>query len=69
MRQTHISVFQIFNVAQNETTEVSPWNDQKYKITGGLKSILQVPNLILRLLRMRLGTCKIDLSPPVILYY
>ena len=29
------------------TTEVSPWNDQLYKITGGLKLILQAPNLTL----------------------
>ena len=29
------------------TTEVSPWNDQKYKITGGLIPILQDPNLTL----------------------
>ena len=30
------------------TTEVSHWNDQQNKITGGFKSILQVHNLTLR---------------------
>ena len=29
------------------TTEVSPWNDQLYKLTRGLKPVLMVPNLTL----------------------
>ena len=31
--------------AVRTTTEVSPWNDQLFEITWGLKLVLHVPNL------------------------
>ena len=48
-RQQHIN-FKHQDIKQKKkrtATEVSPWNDKSYKITGGLKSILHGHNLTL----------------------
>ena len=44
-RQQHKTIKTPRHKTIRTTTEVSPWTDQLYKITCGLKSILQIPNL------------------------